>query len=213
MSDEPSDNRSLTGQPGSEFTLFANEVNSGLARFDNAYRDFLAGHVDVAGSIVNDPVNDLVQRIAVSRAIIGRIDRIFIPEATARALGSPGQPGNPESARELADSIVTVFSTLLQWGRDARSAVVDPQWQTIYAALANFARQPLLQIRSFADDIAAKAEALRAELGAGRAPSTTMAITLEIAVGAGEMAALSAAIAVAEVVARPSRKRARRFRR
>ncbi len=209
MSSDPGANQSIMGEPGWEFTLFAGELNRGLAALDGDYQSFLDGDVDAGGDSVNDPVNDLVHRLAVSRAIVGRIGRILSPDATSEAFGSPGQSGNPDAARKLARSIVTVFSTMLQWGRDARSAVVDSQWQTVYGALANFARQPLRQISAFANDISAKAEVMRAELEQGRSPSAPPSIALEIAVDAGDLATLSNVIAAADVVPRPARKKTR----
>lgn len=213
MSSDLSVNQSNMGEPGWEFTVFAEELSRGLASLRADYRDFLDERLESGGDAVGDPVNDLVQRMAVSRAIIGRVDRILAPSAIAKAFGAPGQPGNDEEARRLARSIVTVFSTMLQWGREARRAIVDSQWRTIYSALANFARQPLQQMVDFADDIAAKAAAVKHDLESGRTPSTRVFITLELEVGAGDLAALSNEIAAADVLPKSQATKRRVFRR
>jgi hypothetical protein len=196
---------------GLEFTIFSTELTNGLAHLKDDYEDFLGGRIDNGGAPVEDPVNDLVLRIAVSRAIIGRVDRILAPEGTSRAFGSPTSPGDPEEARRLARSIVTVFSTMLQWGREARSAVVDSQWRTIYGALANFARQPLQQIDAFATDIADKAESIKADMATGKTPSTKVLLSLQLAVGPGDLATLSNEIAAAEVLEKAIKRRRRLF--
>jgi hypothetical protein len=200
VSSESGANRSLIDQPGSAFTAFAFHLKSGLARFHDEYHSFLDGSADLDGPVVADPVNDLVQRIAVNRAIVGRVDRILSPEARARAFGSASHPADSQAARDLADSVVTVFSTMLQWGREARGSVVETSWRPIYDVLSNLAREPLHQITRFADDMTAKAQAVKAELEAGRPPSKAPNVTLELTIGPGDMAALSNVLAASEVV-------------
>jgi hypothetical protein len=100
---------------------------------------------------------------------------------------------------------------MLQWGREARSAVVDSQWRTIYGALANFARQPLQQIDAFATDIADKAESIKADMATGKTPSTKVLLSLQLAVGPGDLATLSNEIAAAEVLEKAIKRRRRLF--
>jgi len=202
---DPSGNPSINDAASAAFMEFANTLSQELTRCSDDEQTLGDGHLVGESVTVEDPVNDLVQRMAVNRAIMGRIDRIMNPASVATIFAT----GDLAAARELASSISSVFAALLTWARDARNAVLAPEWQPIYAALANFSREPLRQISDFSIDVTTRATSM-AESSTRSEP---VHLALHLSVGGGDFAALSNAVAVADVVPQPEpRKKSRLFR-
>lgn len=200
------------GQLGWELILFAKDLRRLLDLSRKDYDEFLEGGDEIGGADIADPVNDLPVRLAVNRAIVGRIDRVLNLEATTRAFGTTGGPGDAEEVRHIAEGIVSVFSALLSWARDVRRAGVDPAWRPIYRAASNLARQPLRQIDEFVTDIETKARALQDDLHAGRTPATGLNLVLKITVDSYDLAVLTDSVAAADVVPRPTPRKSKLFR-
>jgi hypothetical protein len=179
---------------GWEYDQFATELLEGLAAFAPAYQDFLKGAVDLAGALVEDPQVDVHERMDAGVASIDHLNRLFTPAVLEAAFGSTGQPGNAEQIHQLASGIVAVFSTQLQWARDCRSAVAPDPWPPVYAALANFAHQPLRQIQTFASDFRKRSTVVLDDVRAGRPPTEDLSFTLQITIGDDDMAAFTAAL-------------------
>jgi hypothetical protein len=181
---------------GWEYLTFIQVLNEGLAGYNAAYQDFLAGKVDIAGDTVTDTTGqDVKARMEVNSYYVEKIPKLMTPENVTRAFGAAGEQGNEEAIRQLASGIVSVFGELLQWGRDVRACQVPAGWGPLYSALANYVVAPLAEIRAFAADFESRATTILADVAAGRPPSTTLSVTLKITVGDEQVRAFNAALA------------------
>jgi hypothetical protein len=99
---------------------------------------------------------------------VGRLNRLFTPELVAKAFGRIDQPGDEATISQLASGVVLVFSSMLQWGRQVRSVVVEPRFQPVYLAMSNLVRQPLAQISDFVIGAERDSRVIAEDLAQGR---------------------------------------------
>jgi|GEM_PF-2287211 len=195
---------------GWEYLTFIQVLKDGLAGYHNAYQDFLAGKVDIAGDEIADTTGaDVKARMEVSGYYVQKIEKLMTPENVTRAFGGAGEPGNEEAIRQLGSGIVSVFGELLQWGRDVRACRVPAGWGPLYAALANYVVAPLAEITAFAADFEHRATTILDDVAAGRPPSTSLTLTLKITVADENVRAFNEAFATL----RPPAKKKGWFRR
>lgn len=134
-----------------EYYLFASELIVGMAGLESAWREheeratsgprhYLSA--DEAPSLLSDIFGELGQ-------VVGRTDRVFASETQERAFGRPGEPGNPERIRELAQSAVAIYAELLRLSALVRSQLASRQFAESYELAAQIIDQPICQMRDF----------------------------------------------------------------
>jgi len=182
-------------EPGWEYVYFASELARGIEDHESEYKDFDIGFVRPTGERVADPKSDLSERSHEIMMTVGNIDRLLSGPVMEKAFGPLGTPGDAETIARVSAGIVEVYTTMIAWAERVRGATVPSEWQPVYAALSDFVRQPLRQIREFSAKLTQAVDEVVAALRADQQPKGKVELTLEISIDPAASKAFDDALA------------------
>lgn len=125
-----------------EFTMFASELEAGLARLQPKIADFRVGYSEPSGVHLTTPADVLEfvhQRFAAGLSITRNLDRILTPEIQLRAFGPPGRPGDKATIRHMAANLTRMAESMLDWAATIREALAPEDAQSLLWALSRYA--------------------------------------------------------------------------
>jgi hypothetical protein len=165
-----------------EYLYLASEIARGLGDLEDRFTHYMSGEVIPSGITVTDPVTDAPARSKDIGEVGPRIDALFAPQLLEKAFGPPGVAGVEATLREVARGVVGVFQTCLQWGEEIRGKSVPAEWQSLYAALADFVTFPMRQIRNFSSELSGLAKNIADAVRAEASPPAHQELTLRISI-------------------------------
>jgi len=170
-------------EPGWEYLYLATELESGIHQLDDEYARYMSGQVVPTGVTVSDPIRDAVARCDDAKEIVDKVNQYFAPKLLEKAFGPKGVAGDESTIRFVADGIVGVYRSCLEWGEQIRGTEVPVQWQPLYSALADMVTLPMQQIEeftnSFLTSVRASVEGVRAGEVTGRVLDFTLRISID----------------------------------
>jgi hypothetical protein len=139
-----------------EYRLFAGTLLLELNALDAKYEDYLLGYAPRRGVAVYKPefFDFLKMQLDELQVIGATFVQLFssVADHYDRAFGPPGTPGDPGRISHLASRYIAVYGDLLIWTEQLRGTAVPSQYRELTAILAQFADQPIQEIRRFVAD-------------------------------------------------------------
>ena len=118
--------------------------------------------------------------------------------AMVRAIGEPGEPGDPDRIQHLARRMASTYVELMDWSARLRGANRPDGYRRIFDIVAAYADQPIAEYRAWVADLVEKVRPNPGYLAAGTQPETPMNVTLTLTISPEVMAEFEAEIAVLE---------------
>jgi len=170
-------------EPGWEYLFLATELEGGIHQLDDEYTRYMSGQVVPTGVTVSDSVQDAVARCDDAKEIVDGVNQYFAPKLLDKAFGPKGVAGDEATIRFVADGVVGVYRSCLQWGEQIRGTAVPVQWQPLYSELADMVTLPMQQIREFTNSflisVRESVEGVRAGKVTGRVLDFTLKISID----------------------------------
>lgn len=140
--------------PGWEYLLYAGALFHGKEALEQKYRDSLLRYSAPYGSALSYGLakQTLEQKFSDAAAIVHNIEGVFDTRAQELAFGRPGEPGDPDFIRHIAQRVVDTYEHLLDWSSELRGARAPSDLHTAFRLAAEFTERPIEQIRSFIED-------------------------------------------------------------
>jgi hypothetical protein len=168
---DPSETRNLlaTKPPLWEYLLFAAYLHEGKRRIEPKWRDYHLGLITAQGTTVpqSEVADVLKESMARMQATVGNLDRLMTQDAQRKAFGDPGEPGDPDFIKHLADRIIDMYEELIDWATRSRSLQLPARAQHMAELTADFVAQPITETRRFIDDFVKDLEAVMNRLESG----------------------------------------------
>lgn len=167
---------------GWEYLLLGYWLEAGIEENQSKYSDHLMRFA-VAGEHVADDV--ALDRSSAELARLMSTTQVFedlLDERTQElALGAPGEPGDPDLIRHLANRMTSIYVQMLDWSYRVRAiASSGEEGRAMFRALSRYADQPIQEIRRFVDQFRVELDELSALLERGETPRITQHIKFEI---------------------------------
>lgn len=139
--------------PGWEYLYFGAIVHREMTRLESRWRDHQMRYVHRSDRVPVPQGQELVFLGNVMReaSTIINIEGVLSPEMQARAFGLPGESGDPEMIEHLATRLVAVYRDQMSWAAMVRGAMVDEEFERLFALTAQLVDLPILQFRQFVD--------------------------------------------------------------
>jgi hypothetical protein len=172
--------------PGWEYLLLAGCLHRELARHEARYRDHEARYVtpsdltlpeDGFGGAMSDEMHKAL-------LIVGNWNELINGPPLTRALGEPGEPGDPHRIGHLAERLTSTYVEMMDWSVRLRGANSPEAFSQIVDILARFADQPVQQYRDWVTLVVREIDRVPAVLAdkKGEGPvKMTLTLTLSIA--------------------------------
>jgi hypothetical protein len=131
---------------------------------------------------------------------VGSLDRIFDQAVSEKAFGAPGEAGDAERITHVAQAVIQIYTSMMDWAATLRNSNVPSDYDEILELTARMADGPVRQIREFvqavADQIAqipVLTEKAAAE-GATKESPMILTLTLSLTLDESNQEALHAAL-------------------
>jgi hypothetical protein len=114
--------------------------------------------------------------------LVEGFNAIFQPDVLERALGAPGEPGDPERLMHLTQRLLDVYEGFLDEAARVRGASLPDEFQEAQKAAGIFGSNVIEEVRTFVAECVKSMEALP-ELVDGRSeddPPATLTLTLTL---------------------------------
>jgi hypothetical protein len=167
-----------------EYRLFSEAISRELRSSADLKRDWLYGVTFGRGESVS-PIRfvEWVQsKTSEGSRIFGVLESLF-NEALPKALGAPGQPGDPEAILYVASRFGAVYRSALQWKLDFYCVAVHDELLKLRSVAARVCDNAAVEIEQFAAEVEGSlARGLQAPAGGPR-----IEVKLELRITAPEM--------------------------
>lgn len=152
-----------------EYLLFAYWLVTKLEQKKSAYNDHRLKFAISGQHIDSDQVLDYSQaELARIGATTATFEELLLGEAQDTAMGLPGEPGDPDLIEHLADRMIAIYADLMEWAYRLRSAApAGDEARGMLRALADYANQPIEEIRRFVYDFRDEMDGITARLAEG----------------------------------------------
>lgn len=173
----------LGERPGGwEYLLLGYWLATGIDENQSKYSDHLMRFA-VAGEHVADDL--ALDRSSAELARLMTTIQVFEDLLDQRsqelALGAPGEAGDPDLIRHLANRMTSIYVQLLDWSYRVRAiASSGEEGRAMFRALSRYADQPIEAIRRFVEQFRIELDELSGLLERGETPRITLEIKFEI---------------------------------
>lgn len=168
--------------PGWEYLLLAYELVSDMEGLNRLYKDHA-----ISFALPDDFVPDAEVATSLSRELAdmttttAAFEDLLLGDAQRTALGAPGASGDPDLIEHFADKLIAIYAHLLTWAKSIRGhATESTEARTLFRALANFANQPIEEIRRYVVDFRTDMDLVTARLEAGETIEMERTIRFEV---------------------------------
>jgi hypothetical protein len=136
---------------------------------ESKYRDHKLQYARSTGEIVKG--EDVPSFISVlvndAQRLSGNISMLVNDKAAfARAVGAPGQPGDPNMIAHLAMRWNSAYEEFLDWAARMRGASIATEYRHLLELLARYSDGPVEQYREFVDKLVERADGIPAAIAA-----------------------------------------------
>ncbi|MHB1526460.1 MAG: TIR domain-containing protein [Candidatus Dormibacteria bacterium] len=114
------------------------------------------------------------------RAIVDRFPALMDTAVLERAVGAPGESGDPVRIRLLAERLTSVYESLLDWAAHLRGVSVPADSRRLFDTLASVVDRPVIEYRDFVDDAVEQTDLLAERVTAGKPASLRLALKLTV---------------------------------
>jgi TIR domain len=162
-----------------EYILFAGSLLEARSKLEPRWFDHQVRYGRVAGPTLNETEvkNYLRNALDEPKRILINFDRLFDGKSTTAAFGRPGEPGNPQAIRYLAQRIVSCYEDLLTWAALTRARHVPEKYVRAIDLLSQFVDRPLQELRTFFDDVVTTVERIPEILASKEAQPVVVKLT------------------------------------
>lgn len=162
-----------------EYLLFGYYLRSGLTEHETKWRDYLLGYtLSVGPQITRAETGAAVsERMSRAKPIIANLDRVLSDQAQTAAFGEPGEPGDPEMIKHLAQRLIQSYAGLLDWADEFRSLRFDGE-TNLGDLGAEMVSQPIRAYRDFVEDFIVQIETALAQLATGHEGGIEMTLRI-----------------------------------
>ncbi|MBO3664072.1 toll/interleukin-1 receptor domain-containing protein [Microbacterium stercoris] len=152
-----------------EYLLFAYWLVFKLEQNKSAYNDHRLKFAISGQHIDSEEVLDYSQaELARLGATTATFEELLSGDAQATAMGLPGEPGDPDLIEHLADRMIAIYVDLMGWAYRLRSAApAGDEAREMLRALADYATQPIEEIRRFVYGFRDEMDEITARLAEG----------------------------------------------
>jgi hypothetical protein len=190
-------------QPGWELALFGATLHDGLAAADAAYQSYLRGDRDDGPTLSPADINTAQRMMNDVGGIVAHVATILTPDRMTAAMGEEGRSGDAAAITALATDLTGAFNELLGWARQSRALRVPQPYTRVYTAVSHMADAPMRAFHDFATTCAASSAAIAADLAAGRTPTHSLSLALQLTIDDDVMAEFHAAMDELSASVRP----------
>jgi hypothetical protein len=175
-----------TKPDGWEYLLFGAILRRKLDRLESKFRDHELSLVVPHGPVLDEPraVNLVSDAIHPVLQLTGNFNRILSPEATERAFGKFGEPGDAARIEHLAERLIDIYEGFLDWAAELRGAGVPEAFEAVTVAASSLVDGPIRQVREFVDELIVEFDRLPAQLREGVDVNLKMTLVLQVEDGA-----------------------------
>lgn len=121
---------------------------------------------------------------------VSAINRVFDPAILEHAFGPRGEPGDPARIKRVANGVMQIYGSMLDWAGGLRNTSVPGEYEEALELIARMVDGPIRQIRDFtqqvADQIARIPIALEEAEAAGATEESPMTLTLTLSLALDE---------------------------
>lgn len=167
---------------GWEYLVFSFWLTRKLNDLSTEYNDHVIQYASVGEPVRNDALPDHARlQMARLTSITSSFDALLAGPPLIRAMGAPGEDGDPELILHLADRLISIYKELLRWSHDLRSAVTwDREGRDLLWALADYSSQPIDAIREFVASFKDRMDRLSEDVSEGEETSIVFEIKWSI---------------------------------
>lgn len=165
-----------------EYLLFGYHLRAGLQRTEVKWRDYALGYTmsvgpRFRGRDIADAVSERMSRVG---PLSSNINRVISRQAQDAAFGLPGEEGDPDMIKHMADRLTKSYELLLDWADEFRSLRL-PDDSNLGDLGAQMVSQPVSAFRAFVADYISQVEQMMSDLaGGGTGLKLQMTITFTI---------------------------------
>ncbi len=172
--------------PGWEYLYFAGCLFTERSALERAFLDHELRFAEPTGEKVDE--EDAVDFLRASlNQVIGSIASLMAlmaSDAQERAFGPPGQEGDPERIRHLAERWSSVYRDLMRWAGRLRAVSKPDKYRDLFERTARLIDGPVAQYRDFVEAFVREADRIPGALRSHR----PLVIDLELALSVDELA-------------------------
>ena len=154
-----------------EYTLFLDELERGLTKCQQRRKDFTAGVSPAPRRRIQDigsAGEDIISSLEELEGLISNLEPLFAPSAQREAFGVLGEAGDAKRIIVLAQRVVEVYDSILEWGWTLRATQVPDAAHSVYWTFSAIADDVLNQIEHFVSEFERAIREIREAVLAGQ---------------------------------------------
>jgi hypothetical protein len=166
-----------------EHLYFAAKLLHERNKIEPKYRDHEIHYSRSTGEVVKPAgvASYISSMINDCQLLIGKLSKLVNDEvALERALGKPGEAGDPEVIAHLAMRWNSIYEEFLDWAASVRGSRVPSGYLNLIELMSRYMDGPISQYREFVDEFVEKIDELPAATAAGRVLSIELHLILSI---------------------------------
>ncbi|AOY73585.1 hypothetical protein ARZXY2_4085 [Arthrobacter sp. ZXY-2] len=168
---------------GWEYLLYAGLLRAGVDALEPRYRDHAMEYAAPTGRhIARDDLTAFAQAaMGDALSIAGNFSAVLDPRAQEAAFGAPGEPGDVDRIRHMAERFVSVYGDFMSWAASLRGAsVLGEHAREAIRLLASTSNHQVDELRRFVDEFVAECDTLSERLERGETVNIQMRVTLDL---------------------------------
>lgn len=168
--------------PGWEYLYFAGCLVTARAALEGTFLDHeLRYAVPTGERVEDDGVVGYLQ--GATDEVLGHIASLMslmASDVQERAFGPPGQEGDPDRIRHLAERWTSIYGDVMRWAARLRAANKSVTYRAIFENLARLIDQPVRQYRDFVDAFVIAADRIPHALQTNERLEINLELTLSV---------------------------------
>ncbi len=168
--------------PGWEWMYLAGVLYIEAEKLQPAYLDHEVGYAEPTGERVSDDeAGDFLQQaMDDARAIIDKLMRTMEPELQQRAVGAPGEPGDPSRILHLATRWSSTYAAMLSWAGRIRGASHSARYDRMFDLCGHLLDVAIDSYRRWLGGITEFADGIPTALASNRPHVVTATLVVNI---------------------------------
>jgi hypothetical protein len=171
---------------GWEYLLFASVLRRRMDALEPKYRDHelrFARPAQGSRLTEHDAMAFLTAAFGEAGVLVGNVNRVLDKAAQERAFGPLGEPGDAAQIEHLAERLIDVYESLIDWAARLRGTRADDEFERAIELASRFVDLPIQQFREFVERVVTEMDRLPALLRADEPVRLTL--TLEVSIEEG----------------------------
>jgi hypothetical protein len=171
---------------GWEYLLFASVLRRRMNALEPKYRDHelrFARPTQGSRLTAPDAMAFLTAAFGEAGVLVGNVNRVLDPAAQDRAFGPPGESGDPVPIEHLAERLIDVYESLIDWAARLRGTQVEDEFERAAELASRFVDLPIQQFRDFVNRVVAEMDRVPALLRADEPVRLSLTLVVSIEEG------------------------------